>query len=85
MAGKNRTPEENERGGKIREKLRASEIRSTDGIQNLFKETIAGFMENEPDAELDDELGFSKYDCRNKGTDNSWNGHGGKMLHTSFG
>ncbi|MEG1844327.1 MAG: hypothetical protein RR296_08790 [Clostridia bacterium] len=42
-------------------------------------------MENEPDAELDGELGFSKYDCRNKGTDNSRNGHGGKTLRTSFG
>ncbi|MEG1516339.1 MAG: transposase, partial [Clostridia bacterium] len=32
-----------------------------DGIQNPFKETIAEFMENGPDAELDDELGFSKF------------------------
>ncbi|MEG1514947.1 MAG: transposase [Clostridia bacterium] len=50
-----------------------------------FIETITEFMENGPDAEPDDELGFSKYDCRNKGTGNSRNGHGGKMLRTSFG
>ena len=38
-------------------------------IQNLFKETIAEFMENGLDTELDDELGYSRYDCKNKNTD----------------
>ena len=37
-------------------------------IQNLFKETIAEFMENGLNAELDDELGYSKYDYKNKDT-----------------
>lgn len=31
-----------------------------DDIQNLFKKTIAEFMENGLDAELDDELGYSR-------------------------
>jgi Transposase and inactivated derivatives len=56
-----------------------------DDIQNLFKETIAEFMENGLDAELDDELGYSKYDYKNKETDNSRNGHSSKTLRTSFG
>ena len=42
-------------------------------------------MENGLDAELDDELGYSKYDYKNKGTDNSRNGHSSKTLRTSFG
>jgi len=42
-------------------------------------------MENSLDAELDDELGYSKYDYRSKDTDNSRNGHSGKTLRTSFG
>ena len=54
-------------------------------IQNLFKETIAEFMENGLDAELDDELGYTKYDYKNKSTDNSRNGHSSKTLRTSFG
>ena len=54
-------------------------------IQSLFKETIAEFMENGLDAELDTELGYSKYDYRNKETDNSRNGHSSKTLRTSFG
>ena len=85
MGRKNRSPEENERRSKIRELLQASNISSTDDIQNLFKETIAEFMENGLDAELDDELGYSKYDYKNKETDNSRNGHSSKTLRTSFG
>lgn len=46
-------------------------IGSMDNIQNLFKETIAEFMENGLEAELEDELGYSKYDYRNNNTDNS--------------
>ena len=54
-------------------------------IQKLFKETIAEFMENGLDAELDEELGYSRYDYKNKDTDNSRNGHSSKTLKTSFG
>lgn len=56
MARKNRTTEENARRVKIRELLQISNIGRMDGIQNLFKETIADFMENGLEAELDDEL-----------------------------
>ena len=85
MARKNRSPEENARRAKIRELLQVSNIGSMEDIQNLFKETIAEFMENGLDAELDEELGYSKYDYRNKETDNSRNGHRSKTLKTSFG
>ena len=85
MSRKNRTPEENARRAKIRELLQMGGISSMDDIQNLFKETIAEFMENGLDAELDDELGYSKYDYKNKDTDNSRNGHSSKNLRTSFG
>ena len=85
MSRRNRTPEENARRAKIRELLQASNVSSMDDIQNLFKETIAEFMENGLDAELDEELGYSKYDYRNKDTDNSRNGHSSKHLKTSFG
>ena len=82
---KNRSPEEQARRVKIRELLQESNISSMEDIQNLFKETIAEFMENGLDAELDDELGYSKYDYKNKETENSRNGHSSKTLRTSFG
>ena len=82
---KNRSPEEQARRAKIRELLELSDITSMEDIQSLFKETIAEFMEKGLDAELEDELGYSKYDYRNKETDNSRNGHSSKTLRTSFG
>ena len=85
MARKNRTPEENARREKIRELLQMANIGSMDDIQSLFKEAISEFMENGLEAELDDELCYSKYDYKNKGTDNSRNGHSHKTLRTSFG
>ena len=42
-------------------------------------------LEGAIDQELDEELGYSKYDYRNKETDNSRNGHSQKTLHTSYG
>ena len=85
MSRRKRTPEENERREKIRELLRLSNVGSMENIQNLFKETIAEFMENGLEAELDDELGYGRYDYRHKDTDNSRNGHSSKTLRTSFG
>ena len=61
MTRKNRSPEENARRAKIRELLLSSNISSMDDIQDLFKETIAEFMESGLEAELDDELGYGRY------------------------
>ena len=85
MTRRKRSPEENERRAKIRELLLSSNISSMDDIQDLFKETIAEFMESGLEAELDDELGYGRYDYRNKNTDNSLNGHSSKTLRTSYG
>ena len=85
MGRRNRSPEEEARRAKIRELLQEINISSMADIQNLFKDTIAEFMENSLDAELDEELGYSKYDYKSKETDNSRNGHSKKTLRTSFG
>ena len=71
MSRRNRSAEEQARRAKIRELLQESNICSMEDIQNLFKETIAEFMENGLDAELDEELGYSRYDYKSKNTDNS--------------
>lgn len=85
MSRKNRSPEEKARRAKIRELLQMANIDSMDDIQELFKDTIAEFMENGLDAELEEDLGYSRYDYKNKSTDNSRNGHSSKNLRTSFG
>ena len=56
-----------------------------DDIQDLFKSFVAAALEGGLEAELDEELGYSKYDYRNKETNNSRNGYSKKTMKTSFG
>lgn len=42
-------------------------------------------LEGAWDEELNEELEYSKYYCRNKETDNSRNGHFHKTMHTDYG
>jgi transposase-like protein len=79
------TPEQQARRALISELLSAANVQSMDDIHELFKETIAEFMEGGLEAELDDELGYEPYDVKNKETDNSRNGHSKKSLRTSMG
>ena len=50
-----------------------------------MRDIMSIILEGAIDQELDEELGYSKYDYRNKETDNSRNGHSQKTLHTSYG
>ena len=84
MTRRKRIPGGNTRREKIRELLQLANAYSMDDIQELFKDTIAEFMENGLEAELGDQLGYSRYDYKNKDTDNSRNGHSSKTLRTSF-
>ena len=43
-------------------------IRDMEGVQALVKELTSGLIQEIMDAELEDELGYSKYDYRNKQT-----------------
>jgi len=58
---------------------------SVEEVQDLFKDMVAMTLEGGLEAELDEELGYSKYDYRNKQTDNSRNGHSGKTVKSSLG
>ena len=79
------TEEQQARRELISELLSAANVQSMDDIQNLFKETIAEFMESSLETELDEELGYERYDSKNKNTGNSRNGHSKKTLRTSMG
>lgn len=83
------TPEERKgkqmRKDQIRSLISGLEIKDFNDIQSLFKEMVSDVLENGLEGELDDELGYTKYDYRNKATDNSRNGHSTKKIKTSFG
>jgi transposase-like protein len=50
-----------------------------------MRELLSEVLENGLQGELDDELGYTRYDYRNKNTDNSRNGYFDKTVHTSYG
>ena len=86
--GRKRTPEEEARRELIRELLSKANVTGMEDIQTLFRETIAEFMEDSLDAELEETLGYGKYDHTARtesGTTNSRNGHSKKTLKTSAG
>ncbi len=60
-------------------------IEKPEDFNTLFKDMIGVFYEKGLEAELDDELGYSKYDYRNKECSNSRNGYSKKTLKTSYG
>ena len=80
-----KSPEEIRRKELFRELIAASGVKTAADAQNLVKEMLSGTLEGMLEAELDDELGYSKYDYRNKATENSRNGYSKKNLLTSEG
>ncbi len=51
----------------------------------MMKEIISEMVGGTLEGELDDELGYDRYDYENKNTTNSRNGYGKKTLKTSYG
>ena len=84
MAKSRITPELKARRAQLGQLMEGAGIKSMEDIQELFKDMIATFVNQGLEGELDEELGYSKYDFRNKDTDNSRNGHSEKTLKTSF-
>ena len=67
--------------------LKENNINIKDGtdVNAVMRDMMSVILEDVLDQELDEELGYSKYDYRNKDTNNSRNGHSQKTLHTSYG
>ena len=76
---------EKERKENLRNIMRGLDIKSFDDLKDAFKIMVREMLENGLDGELDDELGYTKYDYRNKEGENSRNGYSKKTLKTSFG
>ena len=60
-------------------------IKSGTDVNAVMRDMMSILLEGAFDEELDEELGYSKYDYRNKETENSRNGHSQKTMHTSYG
>lgn len=69
----------------MRQLIEERGIKDITGVQALVKELTAGLIQEAMDAELDEELGYSKYDYKNKQTENSRNGSYKKTVSSSQG
>lgn len=73
------------RKNKLRELLSIMDVEDMSDLKSLFKEMVGEALENGLEAELDDELGYTRYDYRNKATENSCNWHSRRTMKTSAG
>lgn len=69
----------------IKQMVKEHNLKTADDIQNLLKEMFGKTFETMLEAELQNQLGYSKYDYKNKRTDNSRNGHTPKTVLTNAG
>ena len=76
---------EKERKENLRNIMKGLDVKSFDDLKDVFKLMVGEMLENGLKGELDDELGYTKYDYRNKEGENSRNGYSKKTLKTSFG
>ena len=69
----------------MRQMIEERGIKDLKGVQDLVKELTSGLIQECMDAELEDELGYSKYDYKNKQGSNSRNGSYSKTVSSSQG
>lgn len=77
MAGKEKS--------KLRQMIEEYGIKDMNDVHEFVKMLTAETIQAALDAELDSELGYSKYDYKNKQTDNSRNGYSQKTVQSSTG
>ena len=77
MAGKEKS--------KLRQMIEEYGIKDMNDVHEFVKMLTAETIQAALDAELDNDLGYSKYDYKNKQTDNSRNGYSKKTVQSSAG
>ena len=87
MARKKDSPQKAALREMMRSYLKENNAQVKDGtdVNAIMRDMMSVILEGALDEELDEELGYSKYDYRNKETDNSRNGYSQKTMHTSYG
>jgi transposase-like protein len=69
----------------LRELIKERGIKDLQGVHDLVKELTGTLIQEMLESELESELGYSKWDYRNKNTANSRNGYSEKTLQSSQG
>lgn len=69
----------------IRVWLRENNLRDGASIERAFAAEVENVVQAALEEEMSAELGYSRYDCKNKTTDNSRNGHSKKRVRSKYG
>ena len=87
MSRKNDSPQKAALRSMMKDFMKNNDVTIKDGsdVNSIMRDMMSIILEGALDEELDEELGYSKYDYKNKETTNSRNGHSKKTMHTSYG
>jgi len=69
----------------LRKLLKEHKVKDAKDIQEVLKKLFGDALAEMLEAELENELGYSKYDYKNKEIPNSRNGHSKKTLRSDYG
>ena len=69
----------------IRKLMASGKLKDVTDIQDLLKDQFKEIIEEMLEGELEEELGYSKYDYKNKETKNSRNGKRSKKVRSNYG
>jgi len=71
--------------GQLRKLINQYNLKDTGDIQNMLKDMFGDAIQEMLEAELENNLGYSRYDYKNKATTNSRNGYSKKSLKSNYG
>lgn len=69
----------------LRRLIEEYDVKTTKDVQEMLKDLFAGTIQEMLEAELEDHLGYERYDNQNKSTSNSRNGYRQKKVKSDFG
>lgn len=69
----------------LRKLIKQYNLKDTADIQNMLKDMFGDAISEMLQAELEEDLGYTKYDYKNKATTNSRNGYSKKNLKSNYG
>src|SRR5699024_11440380 len=69
----------------LKKLIQEYDVKTTRDVQEMLKDLFAETIQEMLEAELDEHLGYDRYDIQNKNTTNSRNGHRSKKVRSDFG
>jgi len=69
----------------LRKLIKQYNLKDTNDIQNMLKDMFGDAISEMLEAELEDDLGYTRYDYKNKKTTNSHNGYSKKKVRSNYG